>query len=397
MNYQTDINYNENETYDEYINRLLTMKYTGMLPSEYTWTTIADIIADVTGRQRDESTWRKQAKNMFIDIVDDSSAEKDKIDELMLALKKERVKLSDERIQNNAYIRRLSREETIKEIAYNYAKELSAKKILPIRHFIDSSDSECEAIVQISDWHYGIEIDNVFNKFDKSVCVSRVSALLNECKNYFTKNPVKKIYVVNLGDLIAGRIHQTLRYQSRVDVITQIMDTTEILVEFLHELSELAPIEYYDCLDNHSRLEPVKSDSLDLESLARITPWHLDMRFKDDNRITISHSCIDDEIISFKALDGKWTIGGVHGHKDKPTKVVDNLTTMFKVTFDLILTAHLHHFSCDEKNEVPVVSNGSLMGTDSYAYGLRLTSKPSQNIIIMNDKSPMDIIHRVVL
>ena len=50
---------------------------------------------------------------------------------------------------------------------------------------------------------------------------------------------------------------------------------------------------------------------------------------------------------------------------------------MTKQDYELILTSHLHHFSCDEKNEVLVVSNSSLMGTDDYAAKLRLSAKPS--------------------
>ena len=70
-------------------------------------------------------------------------------------------------------------------------------------------------------------------------------------------------------------------------------------------------------------------------------------------------------------------MAGVHGHKDKPEKVVDNLILMTKQDYELILTSHLHHFSCDEKNEVLVVSNSSLMSTDDYAAKLRLSAKPS--------------------
>ena len=49
---------------------------------------------------------------------------------MILDFKKERVKISDERTQNNAYIRRLAREDTIIEIAKSTAKEMSSKKIL---------------------------------------------------------------------------------------------------------------------------------------------------------------------------------------------------------------------------------------------------------------------------
>jgi predicted phosphodiesterase len=121
------------------------------------------------------------------------------------------------------------------------------------------------------------------------------------------------------------------------------------------------------------------------------------MRFEGNDRINVNPNLINDDIMAFSVLDGKYVVGGVHGHKDKPGKVVENLTMMTKIKFDLILTAHLHHFSADEQNETVVVSNGSLMGTDKYAMDLRLTSKPSQNIILVNDKSVVDSIHRVVL
>jgi predicted phosphodiesterase len=134
-----------------------------------------------------------------------------------------------------------------------------------------------------------------------------------------------------------------------------------------------------------------------LESLARIIPWHLKFRFENDDRVNINTNLIDDDIMAFKVFDGKYVVGGVHGHKDKPGKVVENLTLMTKINFDLILSAHFHHFSADEQNETLVVSNGTLMGTDKYALDLRLHSKPSQNIILIDEKSVMADIHRVVL
>ena len=35
--------------------------------------------------------------------------------------------------------------------------------------------------------------------------------------------------------------------------------------------------------------------------------------------------------------------------------------------YDLILTAHMHHFSSEEQNETMRISNGSLMGTGDCA------------------------------
>lgn len=389
----------ENETFDEYKLRVYKMKQLGTCTLK--WTEIAEMFGETFGVFKDESKWRKEAKELLMFDVEVATSNEtvadNKYEDLILEYKKERIKLSDERVQNNAYIRRLSREETIKEIAIETVKEMSSKKLLDttVRTNYTEKDN-CEAILQLSDWHYGIDVDTYWNVYNPNVCKQRVTKLLIETVDFCQSFGVQKLHIVNLADLICGRIHQTLRLQSRIDTITQIMEVSEILSEFITELTNNGVfIEYYDCLDNHSRLEPNKSDSLDLESLVRITPWYLKERLKDNHNVRINSNYYDEDIIDFEVLGYK--VCGVHGHKDKPGRVVEGLTLMTKKNFDLILTAHLHHFNADEKNEVVVVSNGSLMGTDYYAKDLRLSSYPSQNLILVTDKSVTDYIHRVVL
>jgi hypothetical protein len=397
----------ENETFEEYKIRVYKMKQLGTC--NLTWVTIAQMFGETFGVFKDESRWRKEAKEFLMRDVEFATADEDesievdtqedKMTKLLLEYKKERVKLSDERIQNNAYVRRLSREETIKEIAFQTAREMSSKKIFntnipPVTN--STSDEPCEGILQLSDWHYGINIDTFWNKFNPEICKHRVNNLLIETLNFCATFGVSRLHIVNLSDLICGRIHQTLRLQSRIDTITQIMEVAEMLAEFITTItSNGILVEYYDCLDNHSRLEPNKSDSLDLESLVRIIPWYLRERLKDNYNVNINDNQYDEDIIDFEVLGYK--VCGVHGHKDRPGKVVEGLTLMTKEHFDLILTAHLHHFNTDEKNEVVVVSNGSLMGTDSYAKDLRLSSIPSQNLILVSNKSVIDYIHRVIV
>jgi hypothetical protein len=408
---ETNIELQNNETLEEYINRVLLLKALGRV--QYTWETLSNIIFEQTGIDKDESTWRKRAKVLLLNssnikaqdpsVNEESSAASeqptvDEMREVLFEYQKERYKMSDVNTQTRAYMRRIAREETIKEIALEAAKQVGSIKILkpysPIDYYTNSKN---EAILQLSDWHYGIDVNNFWNVFNPEICVERVAALKNEVIHFCKMFGVRKLHVVNLSDLIAGRIHSTIRLESRCDVITQTIKVAEILAEFLTDISdEDIKIEYYDCLDNHSRLEPIKAESLDLESLVRIIPWYLKTRLEYQN-VTIHENVFSDDIITFKVLDGKYTVGGVHGHKDKPGKVVDSLTLMTKINYDLILTAHYHHWSGDEKNETLVLSNGSLMGTDAYAKDLRLSSKPSQNITLVTEKSVMDYVHRIVL
>ena len=90
-------------------------------------------------------------------------------------------------------------------------------------------------------------------------------------------------------------------------------------------------------------------------------------------------------------------IAAAHGDKDKQNSVIEKLTLFTRNPYDLVCTAHLHHFSMDEKDQCRLISNGSLMGTDAYARSLRLHSKPSQTLIIATPENVCDIIHIIEL
>lgn len=408
------------ETDDEYEIRICS------LHDEYdlTWDDITAIINSALDQNYTESRYRKMWKmynlgirntaiqrrmrnkdegdylrydDHEINVSNEADDEIPEISEYMqrkIELQKERVKISDERVQVNAYIRTIAREETIKEIALKCAQEMNSKKMLtPIKNDNNKRDCNKSAIVCLSDWHYGIDIKNYWNIYNPDVAKERVVKLRDEVRSWCIHNGVRDLHVVNLSDLIAGRIHLGLRLESRFDVITQIMEVSEILAELLNDWASDFEIHYYDCLDNHSRLEPNKKDAMDLESLTRIIPWYLKERLKED--VIIHENKYDEGIITFNCHG--YEVVGVHGDHDKLTSVVDNMSLMTHKHYDLVVTAHLHHFSADEQHETVVVSNGSLMGVDTFAKNLRLTSKASQNLIIVDDSSPCSCIYRIIL
>lgn len=330
-----------------------------------------------------------------LDSVSQTTGTEDDGVDYITEVKKERYKLTEERTQLNAYVRKLAREDTLKEIATNFADKMSTRKLLcvPQKDFTVCSDDPKEGILCISDWHYGIEISNYFNTYNPDICRERVGKLVGKVIKIGTQNKLQRIHVVNLSDLICGRIHLTLRLESREDVISQTMEVCEILAEFLSHLSQYFIVDYYDCLDNHSRLEPNKKDSMELETLARIIPWYLKTRLKDNKNIIICNNTYADDIIAFNVLGHN--VVGVHGHKDKPDKIIDNMTSMTRRRNELIVSAHYHHFSCDESHECLRISNGSLMGVDTYAQDLRLTNKPSQNLIISTKEDVAEAIYKI--
>ena len=413
----------DNESVEEYTDRVCKLKQDLRL----SWDDLRDIINRETGESYSESHYRKgfkkrqeelelqsflygggkpledyQSNGLTDEMIEQQSSEIVNKNhggwEELSAIKKERMKLSEYRIQTNADLRRVAREETIKEIAHDFAQTMNSKKVLdaPSFRFVDDDSDSPAAILTLSDWHYGIVVDNYWNKYDPDIAVERINKLRDEVINRCKINNVSELNIVNLSDLICGRIHLPLRLQSRFDVITQIMEVSEILAEFISDITRYGlAVNYYDCEDNHSRIEPNKNDALEIETLTRITKWFLKERLNRNPLVHIYDNDFGDDIVVFNCKG--YEIAGVHGDKDSPHKVVENLSLMTRKKFDLILTAHFHHFSCDERNETVVVSNGSLMGTDEYARKLRLSARPSQNLIIVTENSVVDTICRILL
>lgn len=356
-----------------------------------TWDDVRDIINYLYNVNYTSSCYKsKFARSRLHDSIC-RCEDGDTIDEKLLELAKNKVKVSDERIQLNALIRKMAREETLKEIASEVADKMSAKKQLNCVHANSAKHCDKEGLLLIGDWHYGIVIDNFFNKYSPTIVKERVSKLLNTVIDVCQAEGISKVHVTNLGDMIAGDIHLPLRINSRVDVITQVLEVSEIIAEFLNELSIYVDVSYCGTLDNHSRIDPNKSDSIELESLARITDWYLRARVP---QITFTATEVGD-IVPLNILGHN--IAFVHGHKDKQSTMISSINNFTQKHFDMICSAHMHHFSANEECGTFMIANGSLMGTDSHAYDLRLHSNPSQTFIEVTKNNVAECIRKIDL
>ena len=373
----------EQETINEYICRI------GLLREKYnlTWADIIKYIYEEFGVQLTKDSVRKRYRRAISNYITEENIEQ-KIDD-----KKYLYRIQAEKNQLQNYYKVLSREETLKDIGIEAAKIIAEKNPLKI-DFKYNFNSEKEGILLIGDWHYGININSKFNVYNTDVAKERVEFLCESVINHIMEHNLSKLHVLNLGDMIAGNIHLPLRLHSQTDVITQILEVSEVIADFIYILGNYVNIEYYSTLDNHSRIEPNKKDSIQLETLSRITPWFLKERFKDSKHIHFNDNQIQD-IVQFSI--GTYKVMAVHGDKDKPGEIINKLTSFVGEHKDLICTAHYHHFSCDESNKTMLVSNGSLMGTDEYAMDLRLSSKPSQTLIISDANNVCSYICKIDL
>ena len=379
-----------NESVENYIFRICNLKD----KLDLTWEEVAFVINQQTNENLSERTYRRRFNEMSRASLSPQIEDEVDYDDELLAIKKERVKLKDEISQINNLVRLEAREEYMRETAIEAAIEAAKIKPLKIEDEVKINKfSDKIGILAIGDWHYGIDINVFHNTYNTDICRSRVQKLIVKVLDIIKKEGITELYVINLGDMISGRIHLQLRVNSRTDVVTQTMEVAELIAEFINKLSESVTVVYGSVSDNHSRIEPKKKESLQAESFSRIIDWYLDERLKNNPNIKIIKNKYGDDIFTLELFDYK--IAAVHGDKDKVGKVITNLNMFTQEHLDLILTAHTHHFSADESNETLRLCNGSLMGCDDYASDLRLNSKPSQLFIVASENSVTECIYKL--
>lgn len=337
----------------------------------------------------DECRKRFYGIKMIIDKIDniklDTVKDKDIKDDLYLQLeeiKKEKMKVSDERSSLNRRLRESSQKESYKEIAEHCAKCISEKNpfIFDKRKIDDYEENQ--AILTLSDIHYGLDINKFNNKYNPEICKERFETLKDNVIKDMDRHNIKILNVLGLGDMIEGIIHNINRVESRENLINQIIGISELISQFLNELSKKYQIYYYDVIDNHSRVFPKYDENSNEDNFALLIKWYLKSRFEGNERVIIKDNEIDESIGTLKIFNKDYCF--VHGNMDKISDIVQNLSLMTKRFYDGIFIGHMHHFEANETHGTYIYMSGTFAGNDEYANNGRTTSNPSQNLFIIN-------------
>jgi predicted phosphodiesterase len=304
------------------------------------------------------------------------------IDNKLIELKKERVKLNDLRAEINKQIRSQARHESMLECAREIAEKFNLEKPLFTNPPILKSTNK-EAVLLLSDWHVGLVCENHWNKYNVEIAKERLSFLRQRVIDICLFGDIKKINVCCLGDLISGIIHNNLRLENREDVVTQSILVSEMIAEFLKGLSIFFHVDLYYVVGNHERISQSKSDSLDKENFGYFIFEMVKARCKDIDGLTIHDNEIDDEIISFEIFGKK--IIATHGNNfGNLNNYVSKFTTMMGFVPDYVCIGHFHQHIENTFGVTELIVNPSFSGVDSYAKNYGLISKKGQKMMIFS-------------
>lgn len=247
----------------------------------------------------------------------------------------------------------------------------------------DKYEGETEAVLLLSDLHIGAQCENYYNTYNSDVAAMRLGMLAANVNKYCKRNHVKTLHVLNLGDMIHGLIHTNARIEQQMDVSEQLIVASELLSHFLAAVGSAAPnVTYRSVFDNHSRAVADKNQHIEKEQFSRLIDWFIQERLKD-SKIKFIDDNIDGGVGRFKLQNGK-NIVFAHGHQDSINSSWQNFIGLTKEWVDFIVLAHYHNSKEKTYNGSVVFVNGSIVGTESYAFGRRLFSDPVQKLLIFN-------------
>ena len=313
-------------------------------------------------------------------------------------LKAERQKMFDQRRELNKIERDIARQEYIDSKLIEAAESLS-ETVGPLfgEAMYDDGDIEnSEAVLVFSDWHYGMVVENVFNKYDTDICKERVQAVVNNAINRIRIHKCNALHLILLGDAFHGAIHTSVRVASEELVVDQIMHVSEIIAQSINALSMFVPNVYvYTTYGNHGRIVSNKKDNIHKDNLERIVGWWLKQRLKDNERVTMMPDS-GTEFVFVNACGHD--ICAVHGDLDSVRTSPRLLTTLFfkeyQKNIECIILGDKHHRESFEELGVVSMICGALCGSDDYANEKRLFSKPNQLLLIF-DENGLDAEYRI--
>lgn len=305
----------------------------------------------------------------------------DELDVKIQNMRKEKIKLSDARVEYNRLIRQEARKESYADMVKRIICENVEPINIPVHYTLFNSSTDL--LCHLTDVHCGIEIHNWKNDFDEDILKKRIEKFTSDILDIRGMHESENCYLV-IGEILSGIIHNNLRLQNNMDLMEQFKYVSELISAMLIRMANhFNHIYVYTTPGNHSRISPKKEEALDGENMDVLLPFYLKVRMQNIKNITICDNTIEPEIAMFNIRGNN--VFAAHGHKDSPSNVVQNFTMMFNIKPDIVLLGHRHTNAMETVYDTKVIQSGCISGADAYAMSIRKTNKPEQTVSVIGD------------
>ena len=349
------------------------------------WQDVADFRSEYVGDLEHRDTVRKGSKLLY-EYIDAGwvNEPKDNItsdNSELIAMRKERIKLSDARVDYNRLIRQEARKESYADMVKNIICQNVEPINIPVHYTLFNSSTDL--LCHLTDIHTGIEIHNWKNDFDEEILKHRIEKFTSDILDIRGQHNSENCYLV-IGEILSGLIHSNLRLQNNMDLMEQFKYISELISAMLIRMANhFNHIYVYVTPGNHSRISPKKEEALDGENMDVLLPFYLKARLQNIENISICDNNIEPEIAMFNIRGNN--VFAAHGHKDNPSSVVQNFTMMFRIKPDIVLLGHRHTNGLTTVYDTKVIESGCVSGSDQFATSIRKVNRPEQTVSVIGE------------
>lgn len=376
---ESDLQYHRRILYAKLVDKTLDLDYAALSPYIYD----KEYAPDVARRMAYGSIRTlKLIDSERIDNLNNNSILSE-IDNKMIELRKERQKFYDQRNAFNKMIRDRSRQEELNEILVGAVQQGELPRLDYSPHPIIQADNDL--LVSLNDIHYGANVKNAWNEYNSDICRDMMNQYLDRIVAIGQTHKSENCICWMNGDAVSGNIHHSITVTNKENVIEQVMGVSELVSEFLAELSRhFNKIIFVTVAGNHSRISPNKNDALTSERLDDLIEWYVKARLQNFNNVFIEGNKVDETMYTID-IRGK-TYCGVHGDYDGSAAKVQALQTMIGKPVYAVLSGHLHHNKVDAVQGIKTIMAGSFLGIDDYCIQKRIFGKPEQMVCVCNEE-----------
>ena len=350
------------------------------------WQDVADFRSEFNGDLEHRDTVRKGSKLLYeyIDagwVNEPVETENNSDNSELIKMRKEKIKLSDARVEYNRLIRQEARKESYVDMVKRIICENVEPMNIPVHYTLFNSSTDL--LVHLTDIHTGIEIHNWKNDFNADILRQRIEKFTSDILDIRGQHDSENCYLV-IGEILSGIIHNNLRLQNNMDLMEQFKYVSELISAMLSRMANhFSHIYVYTTPGNHSRISPKKEEALDGENMDVLLPFYLKARMQNVENITICDNTVEPEIAMFNIRRNN--VFAAHGHKDSPSNVVQNFTMMFNIKPNIVLLGHRHTNGLTTVYDTKVIESGCCSGSDNYAVSIRKVNKPEQTVSVIGE------------
>lgn len=273
-------------------------------------------------------------------------------------------------------------QDALKDKDFNYNIELKP---------LVKDDNSKTVIAFISDVHYGAVVDVEGRTYDTDMAEDLLLGYAEKLLNIARENKAEHVYVVGLGDYFE---HSNMRAQNTFDVEKmfdeQIVDLSDILIEFLSILATEFTVTYSAISGNHDRLNGNFKDQLYAESGVRMSNKIVQTFIKYNEKIGDRIEYIEPEPYHHTLEVDNKNFLFMHGDRIPMSKdtVLAEQSSLHGIDFDVMVGGHIHKHTVKEVGDDKyVVTFGSIKGTDAFSLKkLGVASSRSQGVILVDEE-----------